>query len=167
MSDRDLLDIYLRDHFAGATAGLDLAKRMSRNSPSGTLSEIAAEIESDRQALRDLMSALDLRPSMLKTAIAWLGEKAARVKLNGRVFGRSPLSDLLELEVLITGVSGKLQLWRGLAEIAAADRRLGQFDFAALARRAEGQRQRLEELHGRAAHKALGGIGRRPSAAKR
>ena len=29
MLDRDLLDIYLSDHFAGATAGLDLAKRMS------------------------------------------------------------------------------------------------------------------------------------------
>jgi hypothetical protein len=157
MSDRDLLDIYLRDHFAGGTAGLDLAKRMSGDSPGGPLSEIAAEIESDRQTLRDLMSSLDLRPSLLKTVIGWLGEKATRAKLNDRVFGRSRLSGLLQLEVLIAGVSAKLQLWRALAEIASVDRRLERFDFAALGRRAEEQRRRLEELHERAARKALGG----------
>lgn len=154
MFDQDFLDIYLRDHFAGATAGLDLAKRMSRESPGGPLKEIASEIESDRQILRDLMSSLDLGPSLPKTVLGWLGEKAARLKLNDRVFRRSPLSDLLELEMLITGVSGKLQLWRALAEIAS-DPRMAQLDFAALGRRAEEQRLRLEELHGRAARKAL------------
>jgi hypothetical protein len=54
------------------------------------------------------------------------------------------------------GVSGKLQLWRALAEIASADRRLEHFDFAALGRRAEEQRRRLEELHERTARQALG-----------
>jgi hypothetical protein len=94
---------------------------MSGDSSGGPLSEIAAEIESERRTLRELMAALDLKPSPLKTVIGWLGEKASRMKLNGRVFGRSPLSRLLELELLITGVSGKLQLWRALAEIAPAD----------------------------------------------
>jgi hypothetical protein len=158
MLDRDLLDIYLSDHFAGATAGQDLAKRMSGDLPGGPLSEIAAEIESDRQTLRDLMAALYLKPSLLKTMAGWFGEKAGRIKLNGRVFGRSPLSGLLELELLITGVSGKLQLWRALAEVASADARLERFDFTALGRRAEEQRRRLEELHERAARKALGGV---------
>jgi hypothetical protein len=155
MSDQDLLDTYLRDHLAGATAGLDLAKRMSGDLPGGSLREIAAEIESDRQILRGLMSSLGLRPSLLKTVLAWFGEKAARLKLNDRVCRRSPLSDLIELEVLIVGVSGKLQLWRALAQITSADPRLERFDFAALGRRAEEQRLRLEELHGRAARKAL------------
>ncbi len=156
MLDGDVLDVYLSDHLAGATAGLSLAKRMSRASPAGPLSEIAAEIESDRQALRGLMAALNLRPSLLKTVMGWFGEKAGRVKLN-RLFDRSPLSNLLELELLIAGVSGKLQLWRALAETASADLRLEQFDFTALGRRAEDQRRRLEELHERAARKALGG----------
>ena len=131
MLDRDLLDVYLSDHFAGATAGLDHAKRMSKDSPD--VSEIAAEIQSDRQTLRDLMAALYLKPSLLKTAIGWFGEKAGRMKLNDRVFGRSPLSRLLELELLIAGVSGKLQLWRALAAVASADSRLEQFDFRRLA----------------------------------
>jgi hypothetical protein len=158
MLNRDVLDVYLSDHFAGATAGLDHAKRMSGDSPRGPLSEIAAEIESDRRTLRELMAALNLKPSLLKTVIGWFGEKAGRIKLNDRVFNRSsPLSGLLELEVLIAGVSGKLQLWRALAELSSPDSRLEQFDFAALSRRAEEQRRRLEELHERAARKALGG----------
>ena len=101
MPDGDALDVYLSDHFAGATAGLNLAKRMSRASPAGPLSEIAAEIESDRQALRGLMAALNLRPSLLKTVVGWFGERAGRIKLNHRLFGRSPLTGLLELELLI------------------------------------------------------------------
>ena len=156
MLDGDLLDIYVSDHFAGATAGLNLAKRMSGDSPAGPLSAIAAEIEDDRQTLRGLMAALNLRPSLLKTVIGWFGERAGRMKLNDRLFNRSPLSGLLELEMLIAGVSGKLQLWRALAEIASEDSRLEPFDFTALGRRAEEQRQRLEELHERAARKALG-----------
>ena len=91
MLNQDLLDIYLRDHFAGATAGLDLAKRMSGDSPGGPLKEIAGEIESDRQILRDSMSSLDLRPSLPKTVLGWFGEKAARLKLNDRV-SDDPLS---------------------------------------------------------------------------
>lgn len=156
MLDKEVLDTYLSDHFAGATAGLNLAKRMSRDSPAGPLSEIAAEVESDRQTLRRLMATLNLRPSLLKTAIGWFGEKAGRIKFNERLFGRSGRNGLLELEVLIAGVSGKLQLWRALAEIASEDSRLEQFDFTALDRRAEEQRRRLEELHESAARKALG-----------
>ena len=91
-------------------AGLNLAKRMSGASPAGPLSRIAAEIESDRQTLRRLIATLNLRPSLLKTVIGWFGERAGRMKLNHRLFNRSPLSDLLELEMLIAGVSGKLQL---------------------------------------------------------
>jgi hypothetical protein len=130
---------------------------MSAESQDGPVSEVAAEIESDRETLRDLMAALELRPSPLKTVIGWLGEKAARVKLSDRAVGGSSLSRLLELELLITGVSGKLQLWRALAAVAGADPRLRQFDFIALGQRAEEQRRRLEQLHERVARTALGG----------
>jgi hypothetical protein len=154
--DRELLDIYLADHFAGATGGLDLAKRMAKGDPTdGTLSQIAGEIETDRKTLRDVMAALDLSPSLVKSTIGWLAEKAGRLKLNDRVLGPSPLSPLLELEGLIAGVSGKLQLWRALAQLAPADPRLARFDFGALAERAETQRRRLEGLHQQAASQAL------------
>jgi hypothetical protein len=128
---------------------------MAGDSRNVAMSEIAAEIESDRETLRELMAAMDLTPSLLKTVTGSLGEKAARIKLGG-VSRRSSLGGLLELEVLITGVSGKLQLWRALSAVDTADSRLGRFDFTRLAQRAEVQRRRLEELHERAALNALG-----------
>jgi hypothetical protein len=155
MPDQDLLSTYLQDHFAGATGGLELAKRIARQLPEPAVDGIAAEIESDRDMLREVMSALGVSPSTLKVGMGWLGERVGRLKLNQRVFGRSPLSDVLELEGLIVGVSGKLQLWRALALIAPTEARLQRFDFERLARRAEDQRHRLEDMHARAVRRGL------------
>ena len=155
MPDQDLLSTYLRDHFAGATGGLELAKRIAQQLPEPAMDEIAAEIESDRDTLRDVMSALDVSPSTLKVGMGWVGERVGRLKLNQRVLGRSPLSDVLELEGLIIGISGKLQLWRALALIAPTEARLERFDFERLAQQAEEQRRRLEDLHARAVGKGL------------
>jgi hypothetical protein len=159
MPPQDLLDVYLSDHFAGATAGLDLAKRMADTQDDPELAAIAREIEGDRETLRELMSVTGVRPPFIKTALGWLGEKAGRLKLNERLTSRSPLSSVIELEGLITGVSGKLELWRTLGAIAPSDQRLASFDFDRLASRAEDQRRRLEELHGKAVRDALGSSG--------
>jgi hypothetical protein len=43
-----------------------------------------------------------------------MGEKAARLKLNGHLLARSPLSSLEELEMLRLGVEGKAAGWRTL-----------------------------------------------------
>ena len=155
MPTQDLLSTYLRDHFAGSTAGLELAKRTAQELPKQAMDEIAAEIEGDRQTLRELMSTLDVSPSTVKVGMGWLGERIGRLKLNQRMFGRSPLSDVVELEGLIVGVSGKLQLWRALNLIAPQDPRLERFDFEQLAQLAEDQRRRLEGLHARAIRRAL------------
>jgi hypothetical protein len=153
--DQALLDIYLSDHFAGATAGVELARRMAgAGNGSDELARIADEIEADRGNLRDVMSATGVEQPRLKIAIGWLSEKLGRLKLNDRVFGRSPLSEVIELESLIAGVSGKLQLWRALAVVASRDSRLKRFDFEAMAGRAEDQRLRLERLHDEAVRAA-------------
>ena len=156
MPEQDLLDVYLSDHFAGSTGGLQLAERMADSqADAAELRKIAGEINADRETLREVMEATGVSPPVIKSALGWVGEKAARLKLNERVFGRSPLSDVLELEGLIIGVTGKLQLWRALALVAGHDSRLAGFDFAALAARAENQRARLEQLHGKAVERAL------------
>jgi hypothetical protein len=100
------------------------------------------------------MSAVDSPPARLKLMVGWLAEKATRVRPGGGSGGASR-AELLELEALIAGVSGKLQLWRALDEVAATEPRLRGFDFAALGRRAEDQRRRLEELHAAVAGDAL------------
>jgi hypothetical protein len=159
MPDQGLLDVYLSDHLAGAAAGLELARRMADSQGDPDLVRIADEIEADRATLRDVMSAVGVSPPRLKVALGWVGEKAGRLKLNDRFFGRSPLSSVIELESLIAGVSGKLQLWRALATIAPGDGRLARFEFEQLASRAEDQRRRLEDLHRKAVRDALGSGG--------
>ena len=41
------------------------------------------------------------------------------MKLNGRILRRSPLSDLLELETLVVGITGKQALWISLRDVPA------------------------------------------------
>lgn len=142
----DLLAIYLNDHLAGATVGVELARR-ARGSNEGTalgdfLAAIAIEIEEDRDTLQDVMAAVGAGRDRLKVTGAWAGEKVGRLKLNGSLLGYSPLSRVVELEGLRLGVEGKACLWRMLRELA--DPRLSAVDFDALLARAERQRDDLE-----------------------
>ena len=160
MDDR-LLGIYLNDHLAGATAGLELAKRVAgrnRNNRIGTaLSKIAGEIEDDRATLRDVMGRLGATPNVAKTTAAWIAERAGRMKLNGHLLTYSPLSRVEELEALRLGVEGKHALWRTLMETRAGDPRLEGVDLEALATKARRQADELERLRIEAAKAAFTG----------
>jgi len=153
------LTIYLQDHFAASTAGLELARRVHASNREGDLGaflgELVAEIELDRRALQDLMDRLGVGEDRVKTALAWAGEKAGRLKLNGELFSYSPLSRLVELEGLALGVQGKLSMWRSLRGVAGSDRRLRGFDLQATIARAERQARRLEARRRKAAEEAL------------
>ena len=155
-----LLGIYLNDHLAGATGGLELARRLaSRNR--GTeyaedLERIATEIEEDRGTLQDLLRRCGVAENPVKVRAAWAAERVGRLKLNGRLVGYSPLSRLEELEALRLGVEGKLALWRSLKETRGADRRFEGVDLGALINRAERQRDQLESMRLRAATGAFG-----------
>lgn len=154
----DLLAIYLNDHLAGSTLGVELARRLrgsNRDDPAfgPPLGEICAEIEADRETLKAVMDRLGVGQSRLKPPLAVLGERLGRLKLNGSLRGYSPLSRLDELEVLQLGVTGKRRLWRALERTRADD--LPGLDLDALAERATDQLRRLEELHLKAATLAL------------
>jgi len=159
MDDR-LLGIYLNDHLAGATAGVELARRCAgrnRGSDSGRrLAKISREIEEDREQLRAVMRKLAAGENVAKTTLAWIAERTGRLKLNGRLLSYSPLSRVEELEALRLGVEGKLALWRALKETRATDPRLKGIDLDELARRAEGQRDELESMRLEAASQAFG-----------
>lgn len=154
-SGHSLLGIYLNDHLAGATAGAQLAQRVAgshQSSPdSDTLRRLATEIAEDRAALLDIMATLSVPVRGYKVYAALLGEKAARLKPNGYVTGRSPLSSLVELEVLRLGVEGKAAGWRTLRSQADRDSRLDSVRLDELMARARGQAVVLEELRVRAA----------------
>ena len=149
------LPIYLNDHYAGATAGAELAKRAAGNSRDNAefgppLAALATEINEDRDTLKRLMDRLDVAEDRIKASIFWLGEKVGRLKPNGELLQFSPLSRVVELEGLITGVSGKLSLWRTLMELTPREERLDERELQLLADRAEDQLVRLHALRGAA-----------------
>lgn len=152
----DYLAILLNDHFAGATLGVELARRTSaanREEPEfgAPLARVRAEIEADRETLAAVMEARGVLRDPVKPAAAWLAEKLGRLKPNGQLRGYSPLSRVVELEGLVIGITGKLRLWRLLAE--RDEPRFDSFDFGALAERAESQRQTVEGLQAAAARR--------------
>jgi hypothetical protein len=152
-----LLAIYLNDHLAGATVGLEVARR-ARGSNEGTsygefLAQLVEEISEDRESLGEIMTGLGIGRDRLKVAAAWAGEKAGRLKLNGRLTSYSPLSRLVELEMLTLGVTGKLGMWKCLAQELGEE--LSGHSLPALIARGESQQRRLEEQRLRAAGEAF------------
>ncbi|MGW1208337.1 transaldolase [Streptomyces sp. NPDC002499] len=147
---RALLAIYLNDHLAGATGGLELARRAAQGQRDGkradAFSALAKQIEEDRDSLVQIMSDLDVSTDHPKVALGWLAEKAGRLKPNGHLFSRSPLSDVLELESTLLGVQGKASCWRTLRVLAEDDDRLYAEHLDTLLERAEHQTATLEEL---------------------
>jgi hypothetical protein len=154
------LPIYLNDHLAGATAGVELAKRtLAENEGSDLgsfLRELRDELVEDRNSLLSLMHDLGVAPSPGKVAAGWLAEKVGRLKLNGEVRDYSPLSRLVELEGLAAGIESKRTMWLALLEIRDLDERLHEARLEELAERARSQRERLEPHRLAAARVAFG-----------
>jgi hypothetical protein len=92
-----------------------------------------------------------------KTVLAWAAEKVARLKPNGHVLTRSPLSRVVELEALRLGVEGKAAGWRTLRARAERDARLDGARLYELVKRATRQIDELERLRVEAAVEAFGG----------
>jgi len=153
-----MLAIYLNDHLAGATLGVELARRLRASNEDDArfgppLAAICAEIEADRATLERVMDLLGIRRGIVKPAGAWMSEKLGRLKLNGQLRGYSPLSRLVELELLFIGITGKMQMWDALQHTLGGN--LAEFDFGQLAERASGQRDRAQDLHLAAAREAF------------
>ena len=144
------LPIYLNDHLAGATVGVELSRRLLADNEeiealAPTLRRGASEIEADRETLREVLGRLGVSADPFKPRAAWLLERLRRLKPNGHLRGYSPLSRVLELEGLAMGITGKIELWRTLSGLGL-DRRAG-VDLDALAVRAEDQRGAITGLH--------------------
>src|SRR5688572_33372766 len=142
-----LLRIYLQDHHAASAGGVALAKRAL-----GPGHPLAKQIARDRDALESVMRQLAVTSSALKVGTVRVAELVGRLKLNGRLFERSPLSSVVELETLVVGVRGKAALWTALQR---ANVSLEDVDLDALAESARAQGAELEALRLRAAARAF------------
>jgi hypothetical protein len=134
------LSIYLNDHLSGATAGVELARRV-------TPGELADEIDQDRGVLLEVMQRLSVGRDRARIALGWGAEKVLRLKPGGR---------FADLETLSLGVEGKLALWEALHRAYGDDARLRGVDLDALSARARSQRERIEQQRLDAADEALG-----------
>lgn len=143
-----LLSIYLNDHLAGATVGMELARRAASNNRENAyepfLTELARDIEEDRRSLIEILTALEVNIDRFKLIGAWTLEKVGRLKLNGSLWTYSPLSRVVELEGLTLGVRGKLALWNALGELDRREPACAPDQLDVLRRRAESQLEGLE-----------------------
>jgi hypothetical protein len=162
LTDRDketLLGIYLNDHLAGSTAGVELVRRLAATEgewSGGVLRRLAEEVAEDRESLVRIMAALGIPVRQYKVLAGWVTEKVGRLKLNGRLLTRSPLSRLVELEAMRLGVEGKAAAWRTLRARAEHDKRLDAVQLKGLLDRALRQSETLENFRMRAAVEACG-----------
>ncbi|MDX6214381.1 MAG: hypothetical protein QOF82_3468 [Frankiales bacterium] len=149
-TDERLLSVYLHDHLAGSAGGVELANRVAKahaDSPMGPeLGRLAREIEQDRDALRQILSELGMADHHVHENLTWLAEKAARLKPNGQLIGRSPLSSLVELETMRIALEGKRAGWDTLRLLADHDQRLDPGRLDELIARAVDQADRAEKL---------------------
>ncbi|MEU0195886.1 hypothetical protein ABZ250_39730 [Streptomyces afghaniensis] len=149
-TDTSLLGVYLNDHLAGATAGTARIRHLVRSCRGTALADaltpVADEIAEDRASLLHIMRRLDVPVRRYKVYAGRAVEQMARLKSNGSLVRRSPLSTLWELEAMGLGVEGKTAGWQTLRDLAATDARLDARQLDDLVERARRQRATLEEL---------------------
>ena len=144
------LAIYLNDHLAGAAAGVGRSRALAqahRGRPEEErLRRLADEIAADRGALLSIMASLGVPVRHYKSIALSVAEMAGRLKLNGRLRERSPLTDLVEYEFLRLAVEGKAAGWRTLLTIADRTPELDAAELEKLHDRAQAQIDLLEDL---------------------
>ena len=139
------LDTYLTDHYAGATAGLNLSRIAAQEHQGDEhgefLGQLAIEIREDYETLERVMDGLAVEKSAIKTAAAEVGTKVMSPKFTSG--DDDAMNAFITLETLSIGVEGKTCMWTALAKLD--DPTLASLDIDALVERAQDQRSRIEE----------------------
>lgn len=152
------IEIYLRNHEAAAQAGRDLFRRAARVQQAQPwapdLRTLTSDVEADLRSLRHIMATMTISPDLLAGLTMRLGERVGRLKLNGRLLTRSPLSDLVEVEGLLDAVRAKQAGWQALDAAQLVPARLEPL-LQDLLERANDQATRLLPIHQRVAKVAL------------
>jgi hypothetical protein len=154
-----LLHIYLRDHYAVATGSVALAQRIAGNHaerwPDADLPGLAADLAAARGLLEQVMNAVGARPDPVKTGAAVVGERLGRLKLNGSLLRRSPLSSVVEFEAMRVALEANASLWRTLRQVGKQDERIAGVALTEVLDRSAERIELVERLRVRAAGEAL------------
>jgi len=140
------LEVYLTDHLAGATAGVNLSEMAAEEHRADDhgpfFGEIASEIKADFETLERLIDELGVGRSATKTAAAEIGSKMMAPKFVGG--DDDELNAFITLETLSMGVEGKVCMWKALKTVEDAYPTLESYDLDELIARGESQRERIE-----------------------
>jgi hypothetical protein len=152
--------VLLRNHQAGGRAAVDLFARAAAaqrdRSYGPQLDELAREARDDLSFNERVMRRLGVPSSRSQVAALRLGERIGRLKPNGHVLRRAPLSDVIELEGLIATVHIKVAGWQA-AQVAGVLEEGELAELERLLERAATQADRLTQMHRTAATRALTG----------
>src|SRR4051795_948559 len=157
----ELLAIYCNDHLASAAGGIELVTRMigahRGSSYEQGLRQLLDELRQEKSDLTATTRALGLPVRQYKQMAAWAAEKASRLKLNGHLLSRSPLSDLVEFEFLASAVRGKRSGFETLRIVAEVDPRIDRVLLDGLIEQANRQYHWLTGLRREVAAELFGG----------
>lgn len=155
---KDLISLYLSDHLTGATAGTNRIERMAADFVDtpvyADLAGLADGIRANREFLRNLIDDLGFARRPYRQAAAWAAERVGRLKFNSRVLERSPMTMLLEAELMRSGVQGQVGLWETLQE-HADELGLDAEVFGRLIEDTHRMLETLEKVHAYARSRAL------------
>jgi len=144
---KDPLHVYLNDHLAGATAGVDLVTTAAENHE-GDLGEFFVEladgITGDYNTLTSLIDQMNAHASGAKEAFAKIGSEVSAAKFSGETVEDPQFGTFLTLETLSIGVEGKLCMWKALKVVAGEYPELAALDIDTLIERAQSQRDGIE-----------------------
>jgi uncharacterized protein (UPF0548 family) len=122
--DGRLLAIYVRDHHGLLVVLRELGRRMEGGSGPAGWDELASAVcraaEDDLAAVEAFLERLESAPARGRAAALWTAEKLGRLKLNGRIVRRSPLSPVTELEGCRILLESARALWAALDRLAIA-----------------------------------------------
>ncbi|WP_445154893.1 hypothetical protein ACTWLI_01105 [Arthrobacter sp. Hor0625] len=156
--DEKLLGLYLSDHLTGSTAGLGRIERMARDFTDtpvhADIASVADEIRRERELLLGLIKDLGIRQRPHRQAAAWLAEHAGRLKLNGRLVNRSPMTLVLETELMRGAILAKIGGWQTLEKLAP-ELGLDAATFTRLAADGRAQIEALDRVHEHARNNAF------------
>jgi hypothetical protein len=159
MIDKERLGTYLQDHYAGSSAGIELFRRAAQQQSDPVarteLTAMIEEVGNDRATLQRFLAAVGKNPDPVKNAGAWVAEKLSRLKPNGELLHRSPLSDVVELEALRIAVEGKAAGWRVLRRLAEDEDLFDKSELDRLLSSVANQVDRLEKLRMAAAERVF------------
>lgn len=156
--DRETLSIYLNDHLAGSVAAIDLLDHLLADDPAPALERELVDLQSalqlEQRTLRTVIDAIGSE-SKLSQAMAWVGEKVARLKVGYGAADAGNLRRFEALETLALGFCGRRLLWHTLAYLCEQEALHSELDFRELERKAGEDAEKLERLRLDAALGAL------------